>query len=235
AGRLKMLGATVSHWRGTTRGVRYVHRSMFEALSPWSEEELVELSKLRGGYTLFSDPGVVDYLSLPALKVEVDSVELVLAFVDPSATQLQVDKLSLSVSLEGEGAEAEVKLRPGVIEGSAKRRVSRAGRARLALLGELEASIEGLKASTEVSVKLAEAIDACTGFRYELPSAEPTLLITEESVAPSHVMKSLALTGPTISWMSEGKYRLPLTLDLPSKPGVKHEVELPQPSPCRMA
>ena len=138
-----------------------------------------------------------------------------------------MEGLSISANYEEDRAEADVRLRPGVIEGSIRRAGRRARHARLELHGELEASVGGLEAAAEVCVELVKAVDGWTNFRYELPPGEGVLLVAGEDVAPSYVMRVLGLRGPAVSGMSEGRYRLSLVLDVPFKPDVRSEVELP--------
>ena len=226
-GRVRMLGAVESYYRGTSRGVRYIHRAVFEELGPWTECEFIRFGDFQGGYTLFTSPGSMDYLSLPAFRVDVEGIPIILALIDPSQTEFGSEGLSMSVDYEEDIAEADVRLRPGVIEGSIRRAGGRARHARLELLGELKASVGGLEAAAEVCVELVKAVDWWTNFRYELPPGEAVLLVASTDVAPSHVMRVLGLRRPAVSGMSKGRYRLSLVLDIPFKPDVRSEVELP--------
>ncbi len=226
-GRVRMLGATTSYYRGTSRGVRYVHRAVFEELGPWTESEFIRFGDFQGGYTLFTSPGSMDYLSLPAFRVDVEGTPIILALINPSETKFGSERLSMSANYEEDRAEADVRLRPGAIEGSIRRTGGRARHARLELIGELEVSVGGLEAAAEVCVELVKAVDEWTNFRYELPPGEGVLLVAGEDVAPSYVMRVLGLRGPAVSGMSEGRYRLSLVLDVPFKPDVRSEVELP--------
>ena len=225
-GRLRMLGAVESYYR-RGRGVRYVSRGVFEEEGSWSEREFIAFGDFGGEYTLFKVPGTMEYLSLPALRADVEGVPIILALVDPSATEFRSERLSISVSSEQDHAEADVRLRPGVIEGSIRRAEGKARHARLELLGELEASVGGLEASAEVSVEVARAVETWAGFRYELPPGEAVLLVTSVETPSTHVFKALGLRGPAVSGMSEGRYRLSLVLDIPFRPDVRSEVELP--------
>ncbi len=227
-GRVRMLGATTSYYRGTSRGVRYVHRAVFEELGPWTESEFIRFGDFQGGYTLFTSPGSMDYLSLPAFRVDVEGTPIILALINPSETKFGSERLSMSANYEEDRAEADVRLRPGAIEGSIRRTGGRARHARLELIGELEVSVGGLEAAAEVCVELVKAVDGWTNFRYELPPREAVLLVTSTDVSPTHIVtKSLGLKRPAVSGMSEGRYRLSLVLDVPFKPDVRSEVELP--------
>ncbi len=76
-------------------------------------------------------------------------------------------------------------------------------------------------------MEVARAVETWVSFRYELLPGEAVLLVTSVDTPSTHVFKALGLRGPVVSGMSEGRYRLSLVLDIPFRPDVRSEVELP--------
>ncbi|RLI39803.1 hypothetical protein DRO60_00230 [Candidatus Bathyarchaeota archaeon] len=227
-GVFRALGAWQTTHTGKGAKPHYHYKAVFEPIGPGELKSHVELAELPRGFTIFSSSNA-DYIEAPAVGLEADGRVLVLVLIDPGHVAFSRERLGLTVRHEDEWASASVELDPRELRGIINRSTSgRARGARLELVGELDAEVEGLSARDEMAITLGYAEGAWAQVSYALPPGRPTLIITAEGIPANYVIREvLGLGERALAGFSRGRYQLRLVLDLPLRKDVSTSVELP--------